>query len=111
VVNVGGRSLAINANTKDPDAAWKLVQFLESKPIFTDFYTSQLPARKSVLSTLKFPPGMQGYAQQLATARSWGPYADGPIPINTMWNATAARSAPPSSASSRWTRPASNCCR
>jgi multiple sugar transport system substrate-binding protein len=88
VVNVGGRSLAINANTKDPDAAWKLVQFLESKPIFTDFYTSQLPARKSVLSTLKFPPGMQGYAQQLATARSWGPYADGPIPINTMWNAT-----------------------
>jgi multiple sugar transport system substrate-binding protein len=88
VVNVGGRSLAINANTRYPEAAWKLVQFLKSKPIFTDYYTSQLPARKSMLRTTDFGPGMQGYAQQLQNARSWGPYADGPMPINTMWNAT-----------------------
>ncbi len=80
VVNVGGRSLAINANTKDPDAAWKLVQFLKSKVIFTAYYTSQLPARKSVLSTMNFPPGMAGYGQQLQTARSWGPYSEGPVP-------------------------------
>jgi multiple sugar transport system substrate-binding protein len=88
VVNFGGRSLGINANTQHPDAAWKLVQFLKSKPIFTDYYTSQFPARKSMLSTLNFAPGMQGYAQQLQNARSWGPYSDGPVPINTMWNAT-----------------------
>jgi multiple sugar transport system substrate-binding protein len=88
VTNVGGRSLAINANSANPDAAWKLVKFLESKPIFTDYYRSQLPARKSMLGTMDFGPGMQGYAQQLQTARSWGPYSDGPVPISTMWNAT-----------------------
>jgi multiple sugar transport system substrate-binding protein len=88
VVNFGGRSLAINANTRNPDAAWKLVQFLKSRLIFTDYYTSQFPAQKSMLASMKFGPGMEGYAQQLQNARSWGPYSDGPVPINTMWNAT-----------------------
>jgi len=88
VTNVGGRSLGINADTKHPDEAWKLVQFLKSKQVFSDYYTSQMPARKSMLATMNFGPGMQGYAEQLQHARSWGPYADGPIPINTMWNAT-----------------------
>ena len=31
---------------------------------------------------------MQGFAEQLGYARTWGPYSDGPAPIGAMWNAT-----------------------
>jgi multiple sugar transport system substrate-binding protein len=33
--HLGGRTLVINSNTNSSDAAWKLVRFLASEPIFT----------------------------------------------------------------------------
>jgi multiple sugar transport system substrate-binding protein len=89
ITHAGGRSLVINANTQDPQGAWKLVQFLASQKVFTDFYTTQLPAQKTLLKNIAFPPELKGYAEQLQRARSWGPYSDGPVPIPTMWNETA----------------------
>ena len=86
ITHLGGRMLVINANTKNPDEAWKLVQFLASQKVFQDFYRSQFPAQKSLLKDIDFGPGMQGYAQQLEHARTWGPYSDGPVQISTMWN-------------------------
>lgn len=86
VTVVGGRTLVINANTQDPQAAWKLVRFLSRQDFFTTYLTSQLPANKALLSAMDLGPGMGGYAQQLQQARTWGPYADGPVAIGTMWN-------------------------
>jgi multiple sugar transport system substrate-binding protein len=86
VTVVGGRTLVINANTQDPQAAWKLVQFLSRQSFFTTYLTTQLPANKALLSGMDFGPGMGGYAQQLQRARTWGPYSEGPVAIGTMWN-------------------------
>ncbi|MEO7242086.1 MAG: sugar ABC transporter substrate-binding protein [Variovorax sp.] len=85
---IGGRMLAINANSKNPAEAWKLIQFMVSEPIFTKYYTDQFPAQRSLLKKVDFGTEMKGFAEQLGYARTWGAYADGPVPIGTMWNAT-----------------------
>ena len=83
---LGGRMLVINANTKHQQECWKLLQFLSTQKFFTDFLTTQFPAQKELLKDIKFGPGLQGYADQLQHARTWGPYSDGPVPIPTMWS-------------------------
>ena len=86
--NIGGRMLGINVNSKNPAEAWKLVEYLASEPIFTKYYTTQFPAQTSLLKKVDFGKEMQGFAEQLGYARTWGPYSDGPAPIGAMWNAT-----------------------
>jgi multiple sugar transport system substrate-binding protein len=86
--NIGGRMLGINVNSKNPAEAWKLVEYLASEPIFTTYYKTQFPAQTSLLKKVDFGREMQGFAEQLGYARTWGPYADGPAPIGAMWNAT-----------------------
>jgi multiple sugar transport system substrate-binding protein len=85
---IGGRMLGINANSKAPDEAWKLVTFLASEPVFTQYYTTQFPAQRTLLKKVDFGTELKGFAEQLGLARTWGPYADGPAPIGAMWNAT-----------------------
>jgi len=85
---IGGRMLVINANSKHPKEAWKLIEYLASEPIFTRFYTTQFPAQKSLLKNVDWSPELKGFAEQLGYARTWGPYSDGPAPIGAMWNAT-----------------------
>lgn len=85
---IGGRMLGINANTKHPEESWKLITYLASEPIFTKYYTTQFPAQRALLKKVDFGPELQGFAEQLGLARTWGPYADGPAPIGGMWNAT-----------------------
>lgn len=84
VSHVGGRSLAINANTDHPEEAWKLIEFLSSGAFFSDHLTVQLPAQKNLLSNLEFGPEMEGYTDQLQNARSWGDYANPHTPIGAM---------------------------
>ena len=86
--NIGGRMLGINVNSKNPAEAWKLIEYLASEPIFTKYYTTQFPAQTSLLKKVDFGKEMQGFAEQLGYARTWGPYSDGPAPIGAMWNAT-----------------------
>ncbi len=88
ITHLGGRSLVINANTADPKAAWKLVQFLATQDVFARFYKAQMPAQKTLLKTIDFGPALAGYAEQLQRARTWGPYSEAPIPIATMWTET-----------------------
>lgn len=90
LTHLGGRTLVVNANTKHPEAAWKLVQFLTSAPLFEKYYTDQYPAQKSLLRTIKYRPAEEGFAKELADhTRTWGAYSASPADIGQMWNATA----------------------
>jgi multiple sugar transport system substrate-binding protein len=84
---VGGRQLAINVNTKHPDEAFKLVQYLTNPDIFTKYYPGQWPAQHSLIAKIQRGPSHSGYPEQLKLARQWGAYSTGPVAIPTMWNA------------------------
>ncbi|WDR05194.1 sugar ABC transporter substrate-binding protein [Devosia rhodophyticola] len=88
--HLGGRTLAVNANTEHPEEAWKLVQFLSSAPIFEKYYTNQFPAQKSLLSKIEYRPEELGFAKELADhTRTWGAYADSGVGVGPLWNLTA----------------------
>lgn len=87
--NFGGRHLAISANSKNPDAAWKLIRFLTTPdPTFTKYYTNYVQPQRPVMSYDRLPAEIgPGFTAQLQTARSWGAYNNGPVSIPFMWNA------------------------
>jgi multiple sugar transport system substrate-binding protein len=85
---IGGRMLVINANTKHPKEAWRFVKFMASREVFASYYRTQFPAQRSLLKNVDFGAPMKGFAEQFEYARTWGPYASGPVPIGAMWNAT-----------------------
>lgn len=88
--HLGGRTLAVNANTDEPEAAWKLVQFLTEANLFEKYYTNQFPAQKSLLSQIEYRPEESGFSTQLAqNTRTWGAYAESPAQMGQMWNTTA----------------------
>ena len=78
---------AINVNTKHPEEAYKLVQYLNDPEIFTKYYVGQWPAQKSLIAKIERGPAHSGYPEQLKIARQWGAYSTGPVAIPTMWNA------------------------
>jgi ABC-type glycerol-3-phosphate transport system substrate-binding protein len=84
----GGRMLGISPNSRYPEQAWKLIQFLVTPdPTFTRFYTNYTPAQQAAITARAWRPEMAGYPVQLRTARSWGPYSTGPVAIPFMWQA------------------------
>jgi len=85
---IGGRMLVINANTKHPKEAWRFVKYMASREAFASYYRTQFPAQRSLLKNVDFGAPMKGFAEQFEYARTWGPYASGPVPIGAMWNAT-----------------------
>jgi multiple sugar transport system substrate-binding protein len=83
----GGRMIAISPNSKHPAEAWKLVQFLtKPDPTFTKYLTNYTPSQHEAVKRHAVEPAMEGFKQQLMHARSWGPYATGPLEIASMWN-------------------------
>jgi multiple sugar transport system substrate-binding protein len=84
----GGRSLGISANSKHVDAAWQLIRFLsQPEPTFTKFYTNYVQPQKPVLNYDRLPAEIApGFTAQIQLARTWGPYALGPVAIPFMWN-------------------------
>ena len=86
--HLGGRMLAINSNTENPEAAWKLIEFMTRTDVLQKYYGNQFPAQKTPLGKIDFGPALAGFAKQLTFARSWGAYSDGPAQIGTMWNDT-----------------------
>lgn len=88
-MHFGGRMLGMSPNVKNPEAAWKLIQFLtQPDPTFTKFLTNYTPSQHAAVAARKYPEGMEGFGEQMKTARSWGAYATGPVAIPFMWNAT-----------------------
>jgi multiple sugar transport system substrate-binding protein len=88
--HLGGQSLCINANTENPEEAWKLMQWLNSWEFFENYNTEYYPAQQTLLERRPFQPEMAGFQRQFTEgARSWGPYARGPAAIGAMWNQTS----------------------
>lgn len=85
----GGRHIAISANTKHPEQAWRLVRFLATPdPLFTKHYTNYVQPQRPVMNYDRLPGEIApGFTAQLQTARSWGAYNTGPVTIPFMWNA------------------------
>ncbi|WP_226783242.1 ABC transporter substrate-binding protein [Oceaniglobus trochenteri] len=86
--HLGGRMLGINSNSDEPEAAWKLIEFLTRPEIIAKYYGNQFPAQQTPLAQIDFGATMSGFAEQLAVARTWGAYSDGPAQIGSMWNET-----------------------
>lgn len=86
--HMGGRMLGISANSEYPDEAYAFIQFLISGEFFSDFLTAQFPASKSALAKVEFAPGLEGFAEQLPNARTWGAYSNSLTPMGTMWSET-----------------------
>lgn len=90
LTHLGGRTLVVNSNTDEPEAAWKLVQFLASAPLFEKYYTNQFPAQKTLLSQIEYRKEELGFAKQLADhTRTWGAYAESGVGVGPLWNVTS----------------------
>lgn len=80
--HLGGRSLGINASTKNPEAAWEFVKYLNSAKAFESI--PQYPAATTVLQSMKVPAAEEGYQKQLPHSRSFARYINGPVPVPTL---------------------------
>ncbi len=88
--HLGGRTLVVNSNTKHPAEAWKLTQFLTKANLFEKYYVNQMPAQKSLLAQIAYPPEEIGFSEQLIKhSRTWGAYAESGAGIGQMWNLTS----------------------
>ena len=103
--------LVINANTKHPKEAWQLRQVHGLPRSLRHYYRTQFPAQTSLLNNVDFGAPMKGFAEQFEYARTWGPYASGPVPIGAMWNVTDGHSERRFPGSVRRTRRRRSCCR
>ncbi|MGV8895230.1 MAG: ABC transporter substrate-binding protein [Rhodoglobus sp.] len=87
--HLGGRSLTINPNTKNPDAAWKFLKFMTSQGVFEEDYSGQFPAQSSLVEALDFGDHLLGYQAELPTARTYSVYVDSPAGTAQLWGLTA----------------------
>ncbi|WP_330881123.1 ABC transporter substrate-binding protein [Brachybacterium sp.] len=80
--HLGGRALGINANCKEPEAAWEFVKFLRSPETFENY--PQYPASATTLEQVDVDPAEQGFIDQLPHSESFARYADAPITIGSL---------------------------
>lgn len=93
-LQMGGRSLSINANSKHPKEAWEFIRYITSRKVFQNNYTNVFPAQATLLKDHTFGPALsskpyRGYADSLVVARTYVEYAGAPAPIPAIWNALA----------------------
>lgn len=93
-LQMGGRSLSINKNSKHPAEAWEFIRYITSKSVFQNHYTNQFPAQSTLLESRSFGPSLAsetyaGYTESLLVARTYVEYLGAPSPIPAMWNALA----------------------
>ncbi|MFC7620699.1 ABC transporter substrate-binding protein [Microlunatus sp. GCM10028923] len=87
--HLGGRSLGINPNTSDQEAAWAFIKFISTREFFSQYYSGQFPAQRSLLAQGEFSQEYDGFVQAMPTARTYGLYAGSPTPIPKYWSTTA----------------------
>jgi multiple sugar transport system substrate-binding protein len=80
--HLGGRSLAINKNSKHPDQAWQVIKYLMSADTFKTY--SQYPASKNTLTQLSVPEAERGYVQQLPHSRSFARYIGSAMTVSSI---------------------------
>lgn len=87
--HMGGRSLTINPNSKNKQAAWQFVRYLSTQKVFQKYYSGQFPAQQSLLNQIRFNAAKKGFATELVTARTYAMYVDSPAPTSKYWSITA----------------------
>ncbi|WP_022886581.1 ABC transporter substrate-binding protein [Glaciibacter superstes] len=87
--HLGGRSLTVNPNTQNPEAAWEFVKFMSSQEVFEEDYTGQFPAQVSLVEAIDFGDHLAGYQAELPTARTYSVYIDSPSATSEYWGLTA----------------------
>ncbi|MET0423951.1 MAG: extracellular solute-binding protein [Actinoplanes sp.] len=80
--HLGGRALGINANSKHPDQAWQVIQYLAGADTFKTY--TQYPAAKSTLTQVDVPAAQKGYVEQLAHSKSMGRYIGSDMTVASM---------------------------
>jgi multiple sugar transport system substrate-binding protein len=80
--HLGGRALGINANSKHPDQAWQVIQYLTSADTFKTY--TQYPAAKSTLTKVDVPAAQKGYVEQLPHAKSMGRYIGSDLTVASL---------------------------
>lgn len=76
----GGRSLVINPNTKNKEAAWEFLTYLTTADFFANYYTGQFAAQKSVLDSVDYGAEFDGFRLALPTARTYSMFISSPSP-------------------------------
>lgn len=86
--HIGGRTLAINPNTKSPNESWEFLKYLASAETFKTY--NQFPAQRALLAEVqaRLPEAEKAYAEQLTYATSFGDYIFSGANVNGMWAAT-----------------------
>jgi multiple sugar transport system substrate-binding protein len=86
--HLGGRTLAINPNTKYPNESWDFLKHLASSATFKTY--DQFPAQKALLAEVqaRLPEAEKAYAEQLTYGTSFRDYIFSGANVNGMWAAT-----------------------
>jgi multiple sugar transport system substrate-binding protein len=86
--HLGGRTLAINPNTKHPNESWDFLKYLASSATFKTY--DQFPAQKALLAEVqaRLPEAEKAYAEQLTYGTSFRDYIFSGANVNGMWAAT-----------------------
>jgi len=86
--HLGGRTLALNANTKYPDQGWEFLKYLASSETFRTY--NQFPAQKAILAEVqaRLPEAEKAYAEQLTYGTTFRDYIFSGANVNAMWAAT-----------------------
>lgn len=91
-LQLGGRSLAINAKSAHPKEAWEFIRYLTSKQVFQKYYTNQFPAQATLVKAGEFGPKLaskaySGYTDSLLVGKPYTEYLGAPMAIPAVWNA------------------------
>jgi multiple sugar transport system substrate-binding protein len=91
-LQLGGRSLSINAKSQHPNEAWEFIKYLTSKKVFQQYYTNQFPAQATLLKAREFGPTLvteaySGYTASLLVGKTYVEYLGAPMAIPAAWNA------------------------
>lgn len=86
ISHLGGRALAIGANTEHPEEAWEFIQYLTSTDVFDQY--EQYPAQEAPLGELDFPEAEQGFVDMLPQAITFREYILAPAEVSSMQNVT-----------------------
>ena len=86
--HLGGRTLAINKNTKHIKEAWDLLKWMCSEYVFETYYRQQFSAQKTLLKKIKYGPEYEGYVKLIPQAQTFYTYIISPVRVQTMWALT-----------------------
>jgi len=83
--HLGGRTLALNKNTKHVKEAWELLKWMCSEYVFETYYRQQFSAQKVLLDKISYGPEYEGYVKLIPQAQTFYTYIISPVRVQTMW--------------------------